>query len=189
MIISLLFLTLFINWIYNLLINSLGMFLVDILKSIYIVIGIYIILTTVIYEFIKKYKIKPIIIFYFCFTFLYWLFIFNPFQRGKEINYFKEFGYKIRDRINLYNTEMGSYPKIIEELYPQYLSETDLKMIKEKVKYKLYDHDDYNELRKNDMYFLPETSDSYTILIYLDILTPYKIIYNSNSDKLTIGDD
>lgn len=169
--------------------NSLGLFLVDCLKSIYIVISIFLILSITIYKYIKKYKIKLVILFFICFAFLYWFFVFNPFQRGIEINEFKEFGYKLRDRINLYKNEKGSYPKSLEELYPQFLSETDLKLVKENVKYRIYDHNVYNELRKNDRYFFPETSDSYTILIYLNILTPKKIIYTSSSDKLFIGDD
>ena len=121
----------FIYWIVSGIYNRWGMFLYEYIQSYTLI--IYIFITSTIFFICiliaRKSSDKNKAIFFTIYLSLFYFFVFIPFNQGAEVEELKKIGFKIVDKIYLYEQEKGNVPETIEELFPNYLSEDNKEMI------------------------------------------------------------
>lgn len=177
-----------IDYIFNPIYYGWGLYLAERL-NIYFVIFFAVLLFFLIIIFFNKQNIKKKIFITTLFLFLYYFLIFIPYCRGNEILELKSFGIKLIEKIENYEVLYGKIPQTLRELYPQFLNEEDLIIIKDYFIYWYYNKDYYNEKDKIYKNVIPLEKDSYSINIEIDFLLPYYLKTNQENNNFIITDD
>jgi uncharacterized protein YebE (UPF0316 family) len=181
---------LFINFLYDLIVNSIGMKLYGWVGS-YFNLLIYLILffsfLFLVIKFLKLKKIACIIIFLTIGFFLVHLVII-PFDRGRQINELIQLGYITVEAINKYEIDNNKLPENLNDLYPEYVNNEEIEEINKYVRYDITDHIKRN---KNDQYYkdyVPMEKDMSNVWLKKDILGFELLRYNNKTKQFYLDD-
>ncbi len=181
---------LFIDVIFESLVNHWGLTLFSVFKSYSIFLACVILSAAILIIMFWKIFIKgKTRIFSFIILLLIVFFVLIlPFERGNQITNQINLGKKVVNAIERYETENNTLPERLNQLAPMYLEKEIFEDTKISIKYDLTDYKKYNELYKNSPYFNPRDRNTYSLIIKSDILGFEFLRYDRDRKEFVLTD-
>lgn len=180
---------LFVDWIILRIVNNWSSFLFDSLKSLWIVLLLFIILVTPCSIIITKYmtskKTKVVILS--CISLFYVILVIVPFLIGKDKTELLSLGYKIADAIEHQREINSTIPRNLDEIKLKLLSEDEMTALEKNFNYEFIDHIEYNKRLFDKSRFIYE--DDYILQIHPWYMGNEFYRYNKKTKQFIVTDD
>lgn len=181
----------FLFEIFNQTLTHFGIVIFSVIKS-YVFLAFLLITLNGVFVFFYKWHKRRKISFIVKESILLVLFIFLiiiPFDRGRRVEGLKEAGLNLVAKITQFKSETGKLPTRIEMLYPKYLNQDEFDLIKNKVSYAYFSHEEVNKQNSHDRGFIPLKEDYFNLSINEDFLGMERLQYYNKLNKFVLTDD